>query len=236
MTRKNLEAELKKLGDPVKAKFVAGYFKTGKGEYGEGDKFLGITVPLQRKVAKKYKDLSLADTQQLLRSPIHEFRQTALLILTDKYEAADPIIQKKIVSLCLKNTKYINNWDLVDTAAPYILGEFLFEKYKSILYKLAKSKNIWERRLAIIATAAFIKRGSFADTLKISEMLLKDSHDLIHKAVGWMLREVGNKNMQVEKDFLDKHSAQMPSVMLRYAIEKMDPPTRQKYLQSRKKK
>jgi len=198
------------------------FFKTGKGEYGEGDVFLGITVPLQRSIAKKYLDLNLKDVQDLLSSKIHEHRLVSLLILIFKYKKADELEKKEIVDFYLKNTKNINNWDLVDLSAGYIVGDYLFQfkKDTSVLYKLAKSKNLWERRIAIMSTFAYIKNDHFKDVLSISEILLNDPHDLIHKAVGWMLREIGKRNKKVEVNFLNKHYREMPRTMLRYAIEK----------------
>lgn len=215
-----LKKELEKEADPKKAKSYAMFFKTGKGEYGEGDKFLGITVPIQRKTARKYKDLPLKDAVKLLTSSFHEYRLTALFILIYHFEKADGVVRKEIADIYLKNTKYINNWDLVDSSAPQILGAYLLDKDRSVLYKLAKSKDLWEKRIAMLSTYAFIKNKDFKDALKISSILLKDRHDLIHKAVGWMLREVGNRDQKAEIVFLEKHHEKMPKVMLRYAIEK----------------
>lgn len=226
----NLRRDLQRLGNKEKAVFVAGYFKTGKGEYGEGDTFLGITVPLQRQVAKKYQSLSLKSTLSLLHSSTHEERFVALEILVMKYEKGSTKEKQAIVRAYLKNLAYINNWDLVDTSAPYILGDYLFDKPRKVLYTLAKSKNLWERRVAIISTSAFIRQGDFTDTFKIAEILLQDPHDLIHKAVGWMLREVGNKSQTAEEKFLRRHYKVMPRTMLRYAIEKFLPDLRKKYL------
>ncbi|MBI3256077.1 MAG: DNA alkylation repair protein [Candidatus Andersenbacteria bacterium] len=208
----SLRRELKALGNKEKAAFVAGYFKTGKGEYGEGDVLLGITVPVQRRVAKKYMGLRLEDVVKLLHSPIHEERFVALEILVMKYERGDEQEKKQVVDAYLNNLEFVNNWDLVDTSAKYLLGEYLRDKPRKILYKLAKSKNIWQRRVAIITTHAFIDQRDFADTLTIAASLLQDSHDLIHKAVGWMLREVGNKSQPALETFLKKHGfvAQLP--------------------------
>lgn len=225
-----IKEDLQKSGNPEKAEILSRFFKTGKGEYGEGDIFLGITVPDQRKVAKQYIDLSLENIQKLLSSKIHEHRLTSLLILVEKYQKANEINKKKIVDFYLKNTKNINNWDLVDLTSAKILGDYLFERDKSILYKLAKSDNLWERRISIIATFHFIRNNEFEDTLKISEILLNDYHDLIHKAVGWMLREVGKKNQDVEESFLKKYYKKMPRTMLRYAIERFDEKKRKFYL------
>lgn len=228
----NLKQDLKKLANQEKAKQCARFFKTGKGEYGEGDVFLGIKVPDQRKVAKKYKNLSLDDLQQLISSKIHEERLTTLFILVGKYKRAqkDPNLKKEIVNFYLKNTKNINNWDLVDSSAHHIVGDYLLNKNKTILYKLAKSDNLWEKRIATISTFTFIRHNQFADSLEISKILLNDKHDLIHKAVGWMLREVGNRNLETEEKFLKRHYKNMPHTMLRYAIEKFEEGKRKGYL------
>ncbi len=226
----NIIKELLGFGDPLRAEFLLGFFKTGKGQYGEGDEFLGINVPKQRIIARKYTDLSLSDVQTLLKNKIHEFRLVALFILVIKYKKASEKEKKEIVDFYLKNTKRVNNWDLVDSSAGYILGEYLGDRDKSILYKLARSENIWEKRIAIIATQGFIRRNQYDDTLKIAEILLNDQHDLIHKAAGWMLREVGNRDLQSELRFLDKHYQKMPRTMLRYAIEKFPKPQREFYM------
>jgi len=223
-----IKQELLNLQNPEKAKIHQRFFKTGKGEYGEGDKFLGITVPEQRKIAKEYPNLNLKEIQQLLSSNIHEHRLTSLFILINKYK--DTKNKEEIFNFYLKNTKNINNWDLVDTSAGAILGDYLFEKDKSLLYKLAKSDNLWERRIAIIATFRFIKNNKFEDTIKISEILLNDKHDLIHKAVGWMLREIGKRDQKTEEDFLKKYYKKMPRTMLRYAIERFEENKRKFYL------
>lgn len=225
-----IKKELKKSSNPKQAKNLQKFFKTGKGEYGENDIFLGIKVPTQRQIAKKYKNFSLDNIRALLDSKIHAYRFTALLLLIDKYEKADKRKKKKIFDFYLNNTKNINNWDLVDISAPKIVGKFLLDKNKNILYKLAKSENLWEKRIAIIATFTFIRNNDFKDCLKISRILLNDEHDLIHKAVGWMLREVGKQNQKVEEEFLNKYYKKMPRVMLRYSIEKFNEKKRKKYL------
>jgi len=225
-----IKKDIKDLENPEKAKLLQRFFKTGPGQYGEGDIFLGITVPLQRQIAKKYTNLSLDEIQELLSSKIHEHRLIALLILIDKYKKADQIKKEEILNLYLKNTKYINNWDLIDLSAPNIVGDYFLEKDKSILYKLANSDNLWEKRIAVLATFTFIKNNRFDDSLKISEILLKDKHDLIHKAVGWMLREIGKKDQKTEEDFLKKHYKNMPRTMLRYSIEKFSEEKRKFYL------
>ncbi len=225
-----LKKELKKNSDPRQAKILRRFFKTGKGEYGEGDIFLGVKVPNQRKVAANFQNLSLKDLEKLLNSKVHEHRLTALLILIKRYERADKEERKKIFDFYLKNTKNINNWDLVDLSAPKIIGNYLLDKPRKILYELAKSNNLWERRIAIISTFTFIRNNEFDDTLKISKILLLDKHDLIRKAVGWMLREVGKKDQKTEEEFLKKYYSKMPRVMLRYAIERFEERKRKLYL------
>ncbi len=217
--------------DPVRAAGAQRYFKTGPGEYGEGDIFIGLTVPQSRSIAKKYLALPLSEVQKLLASPIHEHRFIALEILIFKYERTDE--QEKIVNFYLKNKKHINNWDLVDTSASYILGNWLIDKDTTILYTLAHAKNLWERRIAIVATAAFIRNGQFADTLALAEILVRDTEDLMHKAVGWMLREVGKKSEKTLTAFLDTHVSHMPRTMLRYAIERFPEKKRKKYLHAK---
>jgi 3-methyladenine DNA glycosylase AlkD len=230
MSLKSLRAILKKQSDPEKAKIYLRFFKTGKGEYGEGDEFLGIKVPESRKVAKQFKDLELEEIQELIKAPIHEERLIALFILTEQYRKADEQKKKIIYDFYLKNTKRINNWDLVDLSAEKIIGAFLMNKEKIILNKLAKSKNLWERRIAIMSTFHFIRNGFYETTLEIADMLINDDHDLIHKAVGWMLREIGKRDLKVEEGYLKKHYEKMPRTMLRYAIEKFPEKKRQAYL------
>ena len=229
-TSDNLKKELRKKGNKKRAKLLSGFFKTGKGEYGEGDIFIGVTVPETRKVAKKYQNLSFGEVKKLLNSKIHEERLAAVLLLVHNYEIGDEKKKKEVVNFYLSHTKKINNWDLVDLSAHKVVGAYLLEKDRKVLYTLAKSKNLWERRISIISTAMFIKSNQFDDTLKIAEMLLKDEHDLIHKAVGWMLREVGKKSQETEEKFLKKHYKKMPRTMLRYATERFDEKKRQAYL------
>lgn len=228
----NIKLELNKHADPEKANFLPNFFKAGPGGYGEGDKFIGVKVPIQRKVARKYfKTLSLEEVEVLLRGPIHEYRLTALIILVNKFEKAKTAQERKnIKEFYLKNISYVNNWDLVDSSADKILGAYLFDKEKDILYEFAKSDNLWENRAAIISTYYFIKNEVFEDTLKLAKILLNHEHDLIHKAVGWMLREVGNRNLEIEYNFLKEHYKKMPRTMLRYAIEKFEPELRNKFL------
>ncbi|HAT03599.1 MAG TPA: DNA alkylation repair protein [Candidatus Magasanikbacteria bacterium] len=224
--------ELKKHADPIRAKNCLWFFKTGPGEYGEGDKFIGITSSQMRTIAKKYKDANFDAIQKLLKSSIHEFRQMGVLILVYKYPKADDTARKQIFNLYIKNYKNINNWDLVDISAPHVVGQYLLDKpaHRKILYTFAKSKDLWKKRIAIISTFTFIRDNDFYDALNISEVLLYDTHDLIHKAVGWMLREIGNRNQKVEETFLKKYYKIMPRTMLRYAIEKFDPLKRARYL------
>lgn len=228
----DLVTELRRRANPQKAKILQGFFKTKKGEYGYGDIFLGITVPEQRKVAGKYSTLPRAQLTKLLHSKIHEHRLTALLILVLQFKKADKKTRDDIVALYLRNTKYINNWDLVDSSAKYILGEYLISRDRSILYTLVRSKNIWERRIAIIATHHFIANNDFKDALELTKILLTDTHDLIHKACGWMLREVGKRNRAAETEFLERYASRMPRTMLRYALEHYPPKVRLLYMKN----
>jgi 3-methyladenine DNA glycosylase AlkD len=225
-----IKKDIQKLATPEKAEQLSRYFKTGKGEYGEGDVFLGLTVPQMRKISKKYRTLDLAAIKELLKSRIHEHRLVALLILVEQFGKADEKERKKIYGFYLANTKSINNWDLVDLTAPRIVGPYLADKDRKVLYRLARSKNLWERRIAVLSTYEFIRNGEFTDSLKIAEILLDDRHDLIHKAVGWMLREVGNRDQKAEEKFLKKHYRKMPRTMLRYAIEKFDGKKKKSYM------
>lgn len=226
-----IKKDISKLKNPAKAKVLAGFFKTGKGQYAEGDKFLGIMVPQIRVLVKKYADLEISKISEFLHSEFHEEKLFALLILVLQFQKGDTKKQKEIYDLYLKNTKYINNWDLVDLTADKIVGAWLENKSHAILFKLAQSKSLWERRIAILATFHFIKNGKSELTLQIAEKLLGDQHDLIHKAVGWMLREVGKRCSQKEEEkFLQKHAAKMPRTMLRYAIERFDEDKRKYYL------
>ena len=230
MSKPNIENSFKKLGDRKIAAHSARFFKTGKGEYGEGDLFLGIRVPIIRKQIKNYSDLTLSETIESLKSPYHEIRLFSVLLLVDKYKKADDKEKSRIYQLYLKNSKYINNWDIVDSSASYIVGDFLLNGDKSKLYQLAKSKNLWKRRISIIATFCFIKNHQYEDTLQLAKILLHDKEDLIHKAVGWMLREIGNRNIKIEEKFLKTHYHEMPRTMLRYAIEKFPETKRKAYL------
>ncbi|MBS3072739.1 DNA alkylation repair protein [Candidatus Pacearchaeota archaeon] len=229
---KQLKSDLKSLADPSKILIYQNFFKTGKGQYGEGDIFIGVTVPNTRKIAKKYKDISLEIVENLLQSKIHEERLLGVLILVEKYQKTN---DDKIAKFYLQHNKKINNWDLVDLSADKILGHYYFNNTDKIsdLYKLAKSSNLWERRASIVSTYYFIKNNKFKLTIDISESLLDDKHDLIHKAVGWMLREVGKRNKTILLEFLNKNYKKMPRTILRYSIEKFQEQERQKYLKER---
>lgn len=222
--------DIRALGSPERAKHSLRFFRTGPGEYGEGDKFYGLTVPEMRAIAKRYSDLEHADVVELLQSEWHEDRLVALILMVDGYRRGDESRRQRIHRAYLANTKKINNWDLVDASAGSIVGGHLEATEIALLVKLARSKDLWERRIAIVATFHFIKRGELAPTLRIARMLLKDSHDLIHKAVGWMLREVGKRDRKVLDVFLAKHYREMPRTMLRYAIERHPESIRQRYL------
>ncbi|MFH0713447.1 MAG: DNA alkylation repair protein, partial [Candidatus Micrarchaeota archaeon] len=216
-----VQSALKALANPAKAIILQRFFKTGKGEYGEGDIFLGIQVPQLRLVAKQFAGISLKEIEQLLNSKIHEERMVALFILVIQFQKAektkDAKLREIIFHFYLTNARLINNWDLVDLSAPNIVGNYLLNKNHDVLFKMARSENLWEKRIAIISTFSFIRAGQFEDTFKIVEMLLNDKHDLIHKACGWMLREVGKRNQAALEEFLELHYSQMPRTMLRYA-------------------
>ena len=226
MNLTDIRAEIKKLASARQASNLARFFKTGKGEYGEGDVFVGLTMPQIRVLARKHQALSISGLTKLVCSPVHEERMLALIIMTLRY----PREKKVFYDLYSKIRRYINNWDLVDVTCPRIVGDYLLDKPREVLYGWARSKNLWERRMAVIATAAFIARGDFSDTLKIAEILLTDPHDLIHKAVGWMLREVGKRDKRAEEAFLGAHYRRMPRTMLRYAIEKFPPSERARWM------
>jgi len=217
-----IKQELKENSHLDKAKIYQRFFKTGPGQYGEGDKFLGLTMPEQRIIAKKYVDTPLNEIEELIQSPYHEHRMTGLIILTYKYLKADEELKKEIYNIYIKNYNQINNWDLVDVTAPRIIGTYLLDKDRKILYDFASSNHLWKKRISIVSTYTFIKNKDFKDTIKISEILLNDTHDLIHKAVGWMLREMGKIDEKELLNFLDKHHKKMPRTMLRYSLEKLD--------------
>ncbi|MCP4314421.1 MAG: DNA alkylation repair protein [Bacteroidetes bacterium] len=233
MTINPIQIRLQKLADKDNAEIAQRFFKTGPGEYGEGDRFLGIRVPVLRKLAKEYRKTSIAESDQLLKSPFHEARLLALLLLIQHYRAGEEPVRKRIYTLYLKRTRQINNWDLVDTSAEHIVGAYLLDRDKKPLTNLVLANDLWKRRIAVMATFHFIKQGEFSETLRISELLLHDQEDLIHKSVGWMLREVGKRDLPVEEGFLKRHYQEMPRTMLRYAIEKFPEERRQRYLQGR---
>lgn len=228
-----IRKEISKQKNPAQAINLQRFFKTGKGEYGEGDVFYGIKVPIQRIISKQFKDLAFKDLKFLISSKVHEERLIAAFILVDQYNSGDEKKRKYIYDFYLKNRKGINNWDLVDLSAPKIVGAYLVDKKKDLLYKFALSKDLWEKRISIISTQTFIREHFFEDTLNISQILLYDKHDLIHKAVGWMLREIGNRDLKTEEEFLKKYYKTMPRTMLRYAIEKFPETLRKNYLKGR---
>lgn len=226
-----LKQAIQALASPMRAQVSQRFFKTGKGQYGEGDVFIGLTVPMQRKLAKQYRDLSIQDTIKLLQSKIHEHRLIALILLVERYERGDEGEKTDVYQLYLKNTAWINNWDLVDSSAQYIVGAHLFEKPIKTQLQLAKSKSLWERRIAMISTFYDIYEGKSDKTISIATLLLHDEHDLIQKAVGWMLREVGKRcSITTLRTFLDAHAHNMPRTALRYAIERMPREEQQHYL------
>lgn len=228
-----LQKQIHSKKNPEKAKILQGFFKTGKGQYGEGDIFLGITVPDSRKMAKEFRDLSLAEIKKLLESKIHEERVIALLILVDQFEKATPEKKNEVYDFYLAHTAWINNWDLVDLTAHKIVGEYLLTKNTKILTDLVHSKNLWEKRIGIVATLAFIRKGKLSETFRLSKILMNDSHDLIHKAVGWMLREAGKRDEVPLEVFLEEYAPIMPRTMLRYAIEKFSADRRAYYLKKK---
>ena len=225
-----LRKKIKQLANKKYAAISQRFFKTGPGEYGEGDVFIGIRVPVLRKLAKEHQDLPIKDIRQLLKSAVHEERLLALLILILQYRRGGEAEQERIYQLYMSNTRHINNWDLVDVTAEHIVGAYLNERRRQPLYNLSKSKNLWERRVSIIATFHFIRLSDYKDTLKIAGILINDPEDLIHKAVGWMLREVGKRHLKTEEDFLRKRYRTMPRTMLRYAIERFPEAKRKRYL------
>lgn len=226
----SVKTALLKYSSPERQAFLPKFFKTEKGEYAEGDLFIGVTVPEQRVIAKQFKDLPYSELKKMLADPYHEVRLVALLILTHRYEKADERGKKEAVDFYLSHLKGVNNWDLVDLSSYKILGDWLLKRDRKILYKYAKSTNLWERRIAMVSTFAFIRQGDLGDVFSIAELLLSDTHDLMHKAVGWMLREAGKRDVNALQFFLEKHRARMPRTMLRYAIERFPEQKRQQYL------
>lgn len=229
-SRMSVKEKLRKLADPARAKVSQSFFKTGKGEYGEGDVFWGIKVPDIRVIAKESKDVSLEEINSLLHDKVHECRMCALLILIEKYKRASVEEKEAIVKFYLENKSRVNNWDLVDGSAPYILGDYLLSHDRAILYIFSGFEDVWTRRIAIVATQTFIRNNEFEDTLKLSELLMQEKHDLMHKACGWMLREVGKRDERVLVRFLEKHAKRMPRTMLRYAIERLDKVQRARFM------
>ena len=230
MSARAVRQALKELADPERAAFYPRFFKTGRGEYGEGDKFWGVTVPKQRRVAKRFKALSERSLVSLLADPIHECRLTALLIMVGQFQQGDPQAQSRIVQLYLDNLDQVNNWDLVDASADKILGASLENGDRGLLYEMAARDQLWHQRIAMIATHHFIRQDDFQDALRIAERLLNHEHDLIHKASGWMLREVGKRDRKSLTRFLDRHHKKMPRTMLRYSLEKLDAKSKAKYM------
>lgn len=230
LSANEIRKKIRKLGSKERAEVSQRFFKTGKGEYGEGDIFLGLTSPQMRAIAKEYRTLANEEIISLLQSTIHEERAIALCIWVYAFAKSDDAGKKQIYELYLQQTEFINNWDLVDCSAAQIVGAYLFNKNRKPLYSLVKSNSLWERRIAIISTFHYIRQNDFVDTLKLAKLLLADKEDLIHKAVGWMLREVGKRNQEIEEEFLIEHYEKMPRTMLRYAIEKFPEPRRQMYL------
>jgi 3-methyladenine DNA glycosylase AlkD len=229
-TARQVKQNLKRLGNPERARFALRYFKTGPGQYGAGDRFLGISAPVLRKTAKEYKDLETDEILELLHSPLHEVRILALLIWNHQFLRGTPGDQRKIHNLYLKNSAWINNWDLVDCSAEIVVGGYLLDQDTAILNKLASSKNLWKRRIAMISTFAFIRKKRFETPLAIATRLMNDEEDLIHKACGWMLRELGKRDTKVLEDFLAENASKMPRTMLRYSIERFPEEKRKKYL------
>ena len=228
----DLKRTVRKQSNPEKGKFLQRFFKTGKGEYAEGDIFAGITVPVSRKISRQFKNLSLNDLSKVIKSKIHEERLIALFILVGRMQKANEKEREKTYKFYLKNLKYINNWDLVDLSADKIIGEYLFDKKRELLFKLVKG-SLWERRIAVLSSFNFIKKNDYSTTLKICKLLLTDKEDLIHKATGWMLREIGKRDLKTEEDFLKLYYKKMPRTMLRYAVEKFPERKRKSYLLGR---
>lgn len=233
MKAEQVRKRLKQLGDRHRAIVSQRFFKTGPGEYGEGDVFLGVPVPGLRRLAKEFQELGLKEVRRLLSSEVHEERALALLILVRNYQRGGVRERKRIYNFYMNQLRFVNNWDLVDVSAEHVVGAFLKDKGKKPLYGLARSADLWERRVSILATFHYIRAGQFSETLKIARILLLDEEDLIHKAVGWMLREVGKRDLAAEERFLKEHYRKMPRTMLRYAIERFPEPKRQRYLKGK---
>lgn len=223
---KTITNKLQALSDAEKREIFPKFFKAGKGEYGEGDRFLGVTVPNIRAIAKLHKDISIEEIRELLQSEWHEVRLCALIIMVEKSKKKDEALRKELFNLYLSQTKRINNWDLVDLSCRFIIGEYLLDKSRDILYQLAQSSLLWDNRIAIVSTYAFIRKGQLEDTYALSDLMMQHPHDLMHKAIGWMLREAGKRNPERLYDYVMSHRADMPRTMLRYAIEKFSPKER----------
>ena len=223
---KTITSELQALSNAEKREIFPRFFKTGKGEYGEGDRFLGVTVPSIRAIAKQYKNISLNEIRELIQSEWHEVRLCALLIMVEKSKKKDEALRQQLFDLYLSQTDRINNWDLVDLSCRFIVGEYLLDKSRDILYQLAQSPLLWDNRIAIVSTYAFIRKGQLEDTYALSDIMMHHPHDLMHKAIGWMLRETGKRNPERLYDYVMNHRADMPRTMLRYAIEKFSPTER----------
>ena len=223
---KTITSELQALSNAEKREIFPRFFKAGKGEYGEGDRFLGVTVPNIRAIAKLHKDISIEEIRELLQSEWHEVRLCALIIMVEKSKKKDEALRKELFNLYLSQTKRINNWDLVDLSCRFIIGEYLLDKSRDILYQLAQSPLLWDNRIAIVSTYAFIRKGQLEDTYALSDLMMHHPHDLMHKAIGWMLREAGKRNPERLYDYVMSHRADMPRTMLRYAIEKFSPKER----------
>ena len=223
---KTITSELQALTNAEKREIFPRFFKAGKGEYGEGDRFLGVTVPNIRAIAKLHKDISIEEIRELLQSEWHEVRLCALIIMVEKSKKKDEALRKELFNLYLSQTKRINNWDLVDLSCRFIIGEYLLDKSRDILYQLAQSSLLWDNRIAIVSTYAFIRKGQLEDTYALSDLMMHHPHDLMHKAIGWMLREAGKRNPERLYDYVMRHRADMPRTMLRYAIEKFSPKER----------
>ena len=223
---KTITNRLQALSDAEKREIFPKFFKAGKGEYGEGDRFLGVTVPNIRAIAKLHKDISIEEIRELLQSEWHEVRLCALIIMVEKSKKKDEALRKELFNLYLSQTKRINNWDLVDLSCRFIIGEYLLDKSRDILYQLAQSPLLWDNRIAIVSTYAFIRKGQLEDTYALSDLMMQHPHDLMHKAIGWMLREAGKRNPERLYDYVMRHRADMPRTMLRYAIEKFSPEER----------
>lgn len=226
----DLRRELRKAAEPERVEKLQSFFKTDPDGYGEGDVFLGVRVPAARAVVRRFDGLGIGEVSELLHSPVHEERLVALVCLVRRYERGDEQMRRRVYGLYLENTDYVNNWDLVDISAPHIVGAHLLDRPRGVLGRLARSGSVWERRISILATFAFIRVGDYDDTLRISRTLLRDEHDLIHKAAGWMLREVGKRDEALLVSFLERHSPEMPRTMLRYAAEKLAPQKRARLL------